>query len=80
MNEIQRPTTAEKLLAISGSLALITFFVLGFAFDAWAVAWVVFLVPGLLRRWVSVEAPQPKPATQGYGIAADGTPKAYPYE
>lgn len=78
MNTNQPMTTAHKLLAVSGTLALITFFVLGFAFHAWEIAWVAFLVPGLLRRWVSLDAPN-ESGRGGYGISADGTPKPYPY-
>lgn len=79
MNSNQPMTTARKLLAVSGTLALITFFVLGFAFHAWEIAWVVFLVPGLLHRWVSLDAPNEN-ALSGYGIDDDGTPKPYPYK
>ena len=78
MKTNQPITTAQKLLAVSGTLALITFFVLGFAFHAWEIAWVVFLVPGLLRRWVSFDEPKESPRS-GYGIDDDGTPKPYPY-
>lgn len=48
------PSFATKLLAISGGLATIIFLVLGFVFHAWAWAWLVFLVPGLVRTWQSV--------------------------
>uniref|UniRef100_UPI001C92FD7C hypothetical protein n=1 Tax=Dermacoccus nishinomiyaensis TaxID=1274 RepID=UPI001C92FD7C len=51
-------STAQKLLAISGPLALIVFLVLGLVFHAWAIAWVAFLVPGMIRTWMAVEAPK----------------------
>ena len=69
-------STAQKLLAISGSLALIVFLVLGFAFHAWPIAWVAFLVPGMIRTWMAVEAPEKQ---HGYGIGADDDSKPYPY-
>ena len=69
-------STAQKLLAISGSLALIVFLVLGFAFHAWPIAWVAFLVPGMIRTWMAVEAPKEQ---HGYGIGADDESKPYPY-
>lgn len=69
-------STAQKLLAISGPLALIVFLVLGLVFHAWAIAWVAFLVPGMIRTWMAVEAPKEQ---HGYGIGADDEPKPYPY-
>lgn len=45
------PTTMDRLIAVSGPLALITFFLIGFGLGAWYVAWLVFLVPGALRAW-----------------------------
>lgn len=44
-----------KLLASSGTLAVIAFFILGFIFNAWAWAWVVFLVPGVVAIWFGDE-------------------------
>lgn len=46
-----QPTTMDRLVAVSGPLALITFFLIGFGLGAWYVAWLVFLVPGALRAW-----------------------------
>lgn len=37
----------DRLAAGSSGLALIVFFVCGFAFGGWAWAWIVFLVPGV---------------------------------
>lgn len=41
----------NRLTAISGGLATVIFLLLGFVFHAWAWAWIVFLVPGLIHRW-----------------------------
>lgn len=45
----------ERLMAVSGSLALVAFFVLGFAFHAWAWAWVVFVLPGIAAGLFGLE-------------------------
>lgn len=60
------PSTATKLLAISGSLALIVFIVLGVVFHAWAWAWVVFLIPGAIRAWQAVGQDHDAAVTQGH--------------
>lgn len=44
------PTNA-RLAAVSGPLALIAFFICGFAFQGWAWAWIFFLVPGVFHAW-----------------------------
>lgn len=41
------------LLAISSGLATIVFFILGFTMGAWYWAWIVFLIPGLLRTYLT---------------------------
>ncbi|WP_048555373.1 hypothetical protein [Nostocoides japonicum] len=45
------PTVGERLMAVSGSLSVVVFLLLGFVFHAWAWAWLVFLVPGLVWKW-----------------------------
>lgn len=40
------------LLAASGGLATVVFLVLGFTMGAWYWAWVVFLLPGILRTYL----------------------------
>lgn len=44
-------TFTTKLLAISGTIALVVYILLGSLFGAWAWAWIVFLVPGAIRLW-----------------------------
>jgi hypothetical protein len=46
-----RATRATRLVAASGSIALIAFLFAGMVFGAWAWAWVFFLVPGALKAW-----------------------------
>jgi hypothetical protein len=46
-----QPTVADRLVAASGPLALISFFLIGFSTGRWYIAWVVFLVPAVLRAW-----------------------------
>lgn len=41
------------LLAISGGLATIAFLIIGFVFSGWAWAWIVFMIPGLLRTYLA---------------------------
>lgn len=45
----RRDSGLERLVAASGGLALIAFFVCGFALHGWAWSWIFFLVPGVLR-------------------------------
>lgn len=42
------PDVWQRASAVAGSLALVVFFVCGFALDGWAWAWIVFLLPGAL--------------------------------
>ncbi len=42
---------SKRLAAVSGPLSLILFFVCGFAFNGWAWAWIVFLLPGVVFAW-----------------------------
>lgn len=87
MHSDDKSLLGQRLLAISGTLALIIFFVLGFAFGAWGIAWIVFLIPGMVRAWMAVEAPKEE---HGYGINEPtvtqddarpaGEPKPYPYD
>ncbi len=56
----QAPTStgmsqADRLLAVSGSIATIVFLVLGIAFGAWAWAWIVFLIPGVVRQYYGAD-------------------------
>lgn len=41
----------SRLVAMSGSLALLAFLACGFLLRGWAWAWIFFLVPGLVRAW-----------------------------
>ncbi|MEI2765252.1 MAG: DUF1707 domain-containing protein [Dermatophilaceae bacterium] len=43
--------TMSRLVAMSGSLALLAFLACGFLLRGWAWAWIFFLVPGLVRAW-----------------------------
>lgn len=92
MNTNQLPTTAHRFLAVSHSIALITFFVLGFGLHAWAIAWVAFLLPGMVQKWINPgdagcgrrrrnEAlPSSRGTYQaGYGSAQADAPAPYPY-
>jgi hypothetical protein len=51
----QPSETMSRMLAISGGLVTVVFLVLGFAFHAWPWAWVVFLVPGLVRGYYGLD-------------------------
>ncbi len=68
---------ASKLFAISGTLAVPVFLFVGFVFHAWAWAWVVFLVPGMVRTWQAVGRGDDRQLGQGHGTATgaeDRTP------
>lgn len=41
------------LLAASSGLATVVFLVLGFTMGAWYWAWIVFLIPGILRTYLA---------------------------
>lgn len=45
------PTVADRVAAASIPLATLAFFVIGFGTGMWWVAWVVFLIPPVLRAW-----------------------------
>lgn len=45
------PRILERAAAVTGSMSVVIFLVLGLAFHAWGWAWVVFLVPGALGGW-----------------------------
>ncbi|MBK7720754.1 MAG: DUF1707 domain-containing protein [Austwickia sp.] len=45
------PERVQRLLAISGGLSLVLFFAIGFGLHGWAWAWIVFLIPGLVRGY-----------------------------
>lgn len=47
------PKLGAQLVAVSGTIALIVYLLAGWFFGAWAWAWIVFLVPGLIVRWQS---------------------------
>lgn len=91
MNTNQLPTAAHRFLAISHSVALIAFFVLGFGLHAWAIAWVAFLLPGMAHKWVNADGGgcrrqrrEALPASRGtyqagYGSAQADAPAPYPY-
>lgn len=56
-----------KLLAVSGTVALIVYILAGMIFGAWAWAWVVFLVPGAIRAWMGAGESTQQIETQGRG-------------
>lgn len=88
------PSIGHRLLAISGTLTLIVFLVLGLAFGAWAWAWVVFLIPGAIGAWQGAGRPDnrteaasrgiPSPLPPGHEGAEPGDdippPRGYPAE
>lgn len=45
------PTVMDRVTAASIPLATLAFFVIGFGTGMWWVAWVVFLIPPVLRAW-----------------------------
>lgn len=45
------PTVMDRLSAASVPLATLAFFLIGFGTGMWWVAWVVFLIPPVLRAW-----------------------------
>lgn len=45
------PTAMDRLVAVSAPLSVILFFLIGFRTGMWYIAWVVFLVPPVLRAW-----------------------------
>ena len=47
----REPTFMDRLESASGPLAIVVFFVLGFGWGLWYVAWVVFLIPAVLHGW-----------------------------
>lgn len=47
----REPTFMDRLESASGPLAVVVFFVLGFGWGLWYVAWVVFLIPAVLHGW-----------------------------
>lgn len=92
MNTNQHPTNAQRFLAISHSVALIAFFVLGFGLHAWAIAWVAFMLPGMAHKWVNagdagcgrrqrrdVVPASRKTYQAGYGVTQTQAPAPYPY-
>lgn len=70
-------STRTKLMATSGSLAVIVFFVLGFVFDAWAWAWVVFLVPGVVTIWFGDDEPSKKQVKRDAGQSSAPLPPGH---
>ena len=61
------PSFGTKLLAISGTLALIAYMLIGFLLDGWAWGWVVFLIPGAIRAWQAVGQPKTPAEISGAG-------------
>ena len=45
------PSTMDRLVAASVPISVIAFFLIGFTTGLWFVAWVVFLIPPVLRAW-----------------------------
>lgn len=48
-----RRRSLNGVLAISGTLALAAFMVIGMVFNGWAWGWIVFLIPGMLRTYLA---------------------------
>ena len=62
LSEVERVALAKRearrknlngILAMSGGLATVAFLIIGFAFSGWYYAWIVFLIPGLLRTYLA---------------------------
>lgn len=49
------PERVQRLLAISGGLSLVLFFAIGFGIGGWSWAWLVFLIPGLIRGYYGIQ-------------------------
>lgn len=45
------PTVMDRVSSASIPLATLTFFLIGFFTGYWWIAWVVFLVPPILKAW-----------------------------
>ena len=45
-----RPTTGDRLAAVSGPLSFVLFMVFGFL-GGWAWSWIFFMLPGILYAW-----------------------------
>lgn len=45
------PALGDRVTAVSIPLATLAFFLIGFGTGMWWVAWVVFLIPPVLRAW-----------------------------
>ena len=77
MDNTSSPSFGTKLLAISGTLALIAYMLIGFLLEGWAWGWVVFLIPGAIRAWQAVGQPKTPAEISGTGAghgAGSSTP------
>lgn len=68
---------SKKLVALSGTIALIAFVLLGALFDGWGWAWVVFLVPGVIRVWQAVGDKESDPSHDGEEAGGVAPPRRY---
>ncbi len=48
------PSTADRLVAVSGPLSFVLFMVCGFL-GGWAWSWIFFMLPGILYAWNRAE-------------------------
>ncbi|WP_344084123.1 hypothetical protein [Nostocoides veronense] len=48
-----RRKNINGMLAMSSGLATVLFLIIGFVFDGWVWGWIVFLIPGLVRTYLS---------------------------
>ena len=62
---------------MSGPLALIAFFICGFAFQGWAWAWIFFLVPGVFYAWSGQERGGSRRLQDGHRDASDALPPGH---
>lgn len=48
-----RRKNLNGIAAMSGGLATIAFFIIGFALHGWAWGWIVFLIPPMIHRYLA---------------------------
>ena len=49
-----RRKNLNGIAAMSGGLATIAFFIIGFALHGWAWGWIVFLIPPMIHRYLAM--------------------------
>lgn len=48
---VARRRKGEAIVGVGSGVATVIFLALGFAFGAWWWAWIVFLIPGIIRQY-----------------------------